>query len=671
MKKICYLVLAYNNFHDTVEAIESIKNQNSYINDIDILIIDNFSKPDYAQPLKDYCKSNQIQYIYRNVNDGYAGGNNYGWKILRKKYEYVFVVNNDIIINDKDLTAKLVSLLKMDESFAIAGPRVLVGNNEDFPEPRINQFFFYALQKNKYIQTNLYQERHAVIGCFLAIKTSAVNDDLLFDDSLFMYGEELDLCLRLLKQGKKIIRTKDEKCTIYHKGGFSSYTRGKPWIYYLSMRNAILSARNIAPSLRIIYLILYYCSYITQLKRITRRTDEAYALKKGFYKGLSFVIHNSKKDEILADSNKAITTYNNKIAIISMHPAPYRNPVFENLKTTMNFDINYLYSKDNGHNEWNYKQEKINLKTKRFPIIKDVHFGLNKILNSHNTILIPGWSPISLLFLLRKALKRNKRVVFSCDTISCKNDLFHNYIFKLLRKCDAFYVPGNSTKFFLNEKVGIPNEKIFQGSYMIDERKWYMDVQKNNKEREIIRTGLGINKNDFVLLFVGKFVINRDIPLLLASLKKVREEYKNIRCLIIGDGEFYKEELSNYINTDPDGIIYKMQVSYAELPLYYSISDAYIHPGNEPYSLATVQGIIAELPVISYKDVGCLTDYVIDGKNGFIINKKDYNLFAQRIKEIYDNYSFFKNYSKEYSQYFIENRNIDFATEQLKLALTK
>lgn len=667
--KICYLVLVYNNIKDTIETLNSILEQNMKL---DILVVDNNSKKDCKDAIKNYCSEfNNIRYIYRNENDGYAGGNNYGWRILRKDYDYVFVVNNDIIIHNKDLTKKLVSLLKIDESFAIAGPRVLVGNNEDFPEPRINKLFFYTLQKNKYKHTDLFQERHAIMGCFLAIKVSAINNDFLFDDSLFMYGEELDLCLRLWKQGKKIVRTTDEKCMIYHKGGFSSYTKGKPWIYYLSMRNAILSARNIAIPMRIIYLLLYCCSFFIQLKKVSRKSDEAKALINGFRKGLSFILHKSKKEDVLSDSKKAISTYINKTAIISMHPAPYRNPVYDNLQTKMNIDICYLYSKDNGHKEWNYKQETINLKVKHFPLIKDVHFGLNKILKSHSTILIPGWYPISLLFILRKALKCNKRVVFSCDTISCKNDLFHNYIFRLLRKCDAFYVPGNSTKKFLNEMVGIPGEKIFQGSYMIDERKWYMDVQKINKEREITRTQLGIKKNDFVLLFVGKFVINRDIPLLLTTLKKVREEYKNIRCLIIGDGEFYKEELSNYINTDPDGIIYKMQVSYAELPIYYSVSDAYIHPGNEPYSLATVQGVIAELPVISYKNVGCLTDYVIDGKNGFIINKKDSNLFTQKIKEIYNNYSFFKNYSKEYSQYFIENRNVDFATEQLKLALTK
>lgn len=667
--KICYLVLVYNNINDTIETIHSILKQDIIL---DILVVDNNSQSECKEALQKFCiKYKNIKYIYRNVNDGYAGGNNYGWSVLRKEYDYVFVVNNDIIIHDINLTEKLILLLQNDEKIAIAGPRVLVENNVDFPEARLNQFFFYKLQKRKYKKTDKYEERHAIIGCFLAIKTAAINEDYLFDESLFMYGEELDLCLRIWKEGKRVVRTRDEKCSIYHKGGFSSYTKGKPWIYYLSIRNAILSARSINCPLRTVYLILYYFSFITQLKRIPKKSDEAKALRKGFIKGLIFVILNSKKDDILIDSNKAISHIKKRILIISMHPAPYRNPVYEILKETMNVDICYLYSKDNGHKEWNYKQESINLKIKHFPIIKDVHFGLSKIVKSYNTILIPAWYPISLLFIMRKALKKHKRVIFSCDTITCKNDLFHKYIFHLIKQCSAFFVPGNSSASFLKEIVGIPNDKIFQGSYMIDESKWNSDVQYYKKDREKLRNSLGIKEKDFILLFVGKFVKNRDIPLLLSSIRKIREQYENIKCLIIGDGTFYKEELLNYMNSDTDGIIYKSQVSYAELSLYYSIADAYIHPGNEPYSLATVQGVIAELPVISYKDVGCLTDYVINGKNGFVIEQKDTNIFAQKIEEVYQNYNYFKNNSKKSAQYYINNRDIDFAVNQLKLALNK
>jgi len=40
------------------------------------------------------------------------------------------------------------------------------------------------------------------------------------------------------------------------------------------------------------------------------------------------------------------------------------------------------------------------------------------------------------------------------------------------------------------------------------------------KTEELLRTGFEINEKDFILLFVGKFVKNRDIPLLFFLIKK-------------------------------------------------------------------------------------------------------------------------------------------------------
>lgn len=305
--KICYLVLVYNNITDTIETLESILSQEMKV---DILVIDNNSKDSCKEVVQDFClKHENIKYIYRDINDGYAGGNNYGWTFLRKDYDYVFVVNNDIIINDKKLTKKLIDLFFLDESISIAGPRVLVGNNEDFPEAKINKLFFYKLQQKKYLNTEKYQEKHSILGCFLAIKTTAVQEDYLFDESLFMYGEELDLCLRMWKAGKKVVCIKDESCSIYHKGGYSSYTRGKPWIYYLSIRNAVLSSRNINYPLKIVYLILYVFSFFNQLCKLKQSSPEARALKAGFKKGIFFLLSKVDKNTILNDSLLAINQY--------------------------------------------------------------------------------------------------------------------------------------------------------------------------------------------------------------------------------------------------------------------------------------------------------------------------------------------------------------------------
>ena len=360
-----------------------------------------------------------------------------------------------------------------------------------------------------------------------------------------------------------------------------------------------------------------------------------------------------------------------KTLIISMHPAPYRDPVFKELKNKINVDLLNLYELDKGHTEWEYEHAEKIVKYKKLPLLGDYHLGLKKIVKKYDTILIPGWFPIGLLELLIFCIKHNKKVVFSCDTVSCSNNLFHKYVFKYLKKCNSFFVPGNRAATFLKDYVGIEPNKIFKGSYMIDETDWNNNVCSSMYNKEKNREYLKISKDDFVLLFVGKFVQNRDIPLLVNSIKVARKNNKNIRCIIIGTGNFYKESILDYLNYDSDAIIYYEKVKYEELPNFYSLADCYIHPGDEPYSLATVQAVLAGLPVISHENVGCLSDYVIDGDNGLIIHKKDSMLFADAIINIYNNKNIFSKQAKLACERYLKERNVDYAVDELLKALDR
>ena len=358
-----------------------------------------------------------------------------------------------------------------------------------------------------------------------------------------------------------------------------------------------------------------------------------------------------------------------KTLVISMHPAPYRDPVFVALKNKTDVDFLDLYGTDRGHTEWGYEHAKKTVKFRRIPFLGDFHFGLRKIVKEYDTVLIPGWFPIGLLDLLIFCVKQHKKVVFSCDTVSCSNNLFHKYIFKYLKKCNSFFVPGNRAALFLENQVGIEPKKIFRGSYMIDESDWSNKVNKWRNNRQANRESLKISETDFILLFGGKFVKNRDIPLLVNSIKLAREKNKNIRCIIIGTGEFYKDSILDCLKYDSNAIIHYEKVQYEELAKFYSVADCYIHPGDEPYSLATVQAVIAGLPIISHENVGCLSDYVVDGDNGLIIQEKDSSKFSDAIINIFENKDKFFNNANLACEHYLQERNVDYAVKQLIDAL--
>ena len=302
MKSVCYLVLASNDFDDTVETINSITNQRNYEIDIDILVIDNNSVSKFSTPLCEFCKNNSIQYVYRDVNDGYAGGNNYGWNIIKDKYKYVFVVNNDIIINHVDLTIKLISILENDNKIGIAGPIVYYGNNERLTEKGIRRIFFKYFYEFKWKQSQDYEECDSVIGCFLALNPKNISSPL-FDDSFFMYGEELNLGLRTWKEGYKVIHLTKEEYSIYHKGGCDPFEKGSLWKFYLSIRNSVLCSNQLTKN-RWIYLLLIFLSVVRTLFKFNYPKEQRIAALKGFMSGLRLL--NKDKESITLNAEEAL-----------------------------------------------------------------------------------------------------------------------------------------------------------------------------------------------------------------------------------------------------------------------------------------------------------------------------------------------------------------------------
>lgn len=304
---ICYLVLVHNNIDDTLETLDGIRKQRYAF--IDIMIVDNKSDIVNADLLREYAKLHHLTYIYRNINDGYAGGNNYGWNLLKDKYDYVFVVNNDIVFNDREITSKIMHIFEEDQNIAIIGPTILYDDNKKIDVTKLHKLFFYKLYTNHlYNKSENFTERPAVIGCFLAIRVKAIKASELFDNSFFMYGEELDLCLRVWNSGWKVVHMDDEISTIYHKGGASPFNERRTpcWKFYLCMRNSVLCARNFTAWYAFLFIILHFAAIfrIVLFSKYERRCR--FSSLKGFFRGLYFIIFNKSSSIILADARRVL-----------------------------------------------------------------------------------------------------------------------------------------------------------------------------------------------------------------------------------------------------------------------------------------------------------------------------------------------------------------------------
>ena len=122
---ITFIVLNYNIFKETIECVESIKN-NIDTSKYHIIIVDNCSPNGVGHDLEEKYKDDQKVFVHiTNNNLGFAKGNNIGIEIARKLYNPKFVccLNNDTVFIQNNYISILNRLYK-EHKYAVVAPKV-------------------------------------------------------------------------------------------------------------------------------------------------------------------------------------------------------------------------------------------------------------------------------------------------------------------------------------------------------------------------------------------------------------------------------------------------------------------------------------------------------------------------------------------------------------------
>jgi GT2 family glycosyltransferase len=208
-----------NNLAWTKKCIDSLY---SHINERqhEFLIIDNNSNDGTKEYLeKTSILFPQIKVITNKENIGVGASWNQGIKFA--KYDYVCIINNDILFNTNDWLYELQATLKVNKNTYWASPKTCY--NEDFSQISFNPTHYEQLQYGRD------RRRYVVACCFMCPKEifQEKTDDKdrehigLFDEQFEVkYYEDLDFIARILSQGKKVRMC--DKVLIYHGVGKTS-----------------------------------------------------------------------------------------------------------------------------------------------------------------------------------------------------------------------------------------------------------------------------------------------------------------------------------------------------------------------------------------------------------------------------------------------------------------
>ena len=197
------------NYNDVTIGIVTFKSEKVIFNCLKsiknikkIIIFDNSNDIELKHKiLKKYPK---IQFIVSKKNLGYGGGNN---QILKKsKTKYFFLLSPDTILKKK-CEQELMKQINKIKDFSLIAP---------FAKEKNFGFF----QENKKTKNKNVLEVDYVKGFAMLFNTEKIKKFKMFDENIFLYLEEIDLCKRLRKKNHKIYVCKNAK--IFHIGAKSS-----------------------------------------------------------------------------------------------------------------------------------------------------------------------------------------------------------------------------------------------------------------------------------------------------------------------------------------------------------------------------------------------------------------------------------------------------------------
>lgn len=204
MKQVSIIIVTYNSEKDIYDCVDSIQSHADIPReDVELIIVDNCSRE--PQPMFERLRrqwGEDIILIENTQNSGYGQGNNVG--IRRSTAPVILIMNPDVRLMDP-FFARPLAAFKKDSRLIMYGMKQML--TETLPS---RNSFCCTTMINGYVRTLLtglcnridwYLPRWMYLSgsCFF-VRKSMFETIGLFDEDVFMYGEEDDIRYRLMKQ---------------------------------------------------------------------------------------------------------------------------------------------------------------------------------------------------------------------------------------------------------------------------------------------------------------------------------------------------------------------------------------------------------------------------------------------------------------------------------------
>lgn len=202
---------------------------------------------------------------------------------------------------------------------------------------------------------------------------------------------------------------------------------------------------------------------------------------------------------------------------------------------------------------------------------------------------------------------------------------------KIVEYLTLFYCDKTASELIVPTKKAYD---LFKEKYQVDrnihiiptgielERFYKEEIDKEKLEN--LRKEIGIEKDDFIAIFIGRLAQEKNVIFLLNVMKKMVPKYPNLKLLLVGDGPDY-EEYQQIIKKGKltKNVIMTGKVAWEEVPYYYHLSDIFLTASHtETQGLTVIEAMASGVVPLCIEDES-FVNTVVDGLNGRIFHTEE------------------------------------------------
>lgn len=207
-EQVAVIILNYKSWEDTLKEAQLVHDLFE-LEWKQIIIVDNAS-PNISEAELNKKAIGDYVFIETGENRGYAAGNNVGLRFAYKNgYKYGWILNNDIIIEDKKVMTEMLRIFSIDDSIAVINPDVYSPTGYMFNRNAKRRsfwdytfgYFFYKEKGRRLELIDGYGYIWRPQGCCMMVDLKKMEEIDYLDENTFLYCEEPILAEKILRAG--------------------------------------------------------------------------------------------------------------------------------------------------------------------------------------------------------------------------------------------------------------------------------------------------------------------------------------------------------------------------------------------------------------------------------------------------------------------------------------